>query len=1060
MEEKFRIEFNSFKRQHSGKDISQYWITSCRRKGLYDDSTHGAILYSPDNITDSAGAAPTTSKQQKEKSDSAGPKTKANRRRSRTKKRSVSPPPGDATSTRPATTGAEAQAPSNNNSELDDAALQVDQFGLAMDDSLDGGGLEEPGDGGGDMYDLSGLLDGADTSVGDLKPAAVGSASPPTDTSTSRQQSALATSDVLGVGIPPSHSKSILQKINLAFGIVEAVRAMDVFPESNGGSAACHNLDTLQSLGEQLYGHFCGFRPFSTANQMDSTTTTNSNDVATSDDDGDQRSKRGKVVESGSYIPLSDMGFPSSLSILVQQLCSINIDAGSTGLSGNIPYESVDDVLEELQLMSKDPDRYLFGGAAIGAPQTGTLHFEEGKLYGREEELSYVMNAFRNLKTNERREVLCITGDSGTGKSALAMQMQKPVEDMDGYFLAEKFDELQQVQQVPVVFSALNHFCAEVCRRGGSVLDNMRDRLREALGTDGNVLVGLIPNLSNIIEEYQGAADTSTLTAPELTGQAAFMLLLFCSRQLIRTISCPEHPAVLLLDDMQWADELSLQLLEAVTTDDEIKSFLVIACYRDGEVSVDHPLQQRLGAIHRAGTVLSEIHVDNIGKESVTRLVSDALRISPSQARPLADLVHSKTSGQPLFVIQFLKLLSDEGLLRFSLSSRQWQWDLNAISVKRVADNVAELMTAKMLRYPVEVLRSLKLAACLGHECDKTMLDLLGSGGGEGNNDSNNGNAYHKGGVSSIADHLDVAVADGLIIKSGTLTKAVYRFSHDQIQYAAYSLIAPDELIALHLQVARVLFEKASPEELDGMLFTVLDQYGRGSSLLVDRSEKTRVAQLYLSAAKRSLSTTFALLSASIFALQGILLLDEDHWLTDYDLALALYSTSAEAHNGCGVFDQVETCANIVFARACSFEDKLPAYFSLVQVTGTQGRLFDATNLGLDVLQKLGVLLAANPDVEAAMSAIDQTSEMLEAIPTETLIGKKMEDAKALAAMKMLHLLCRYTYMARQELMAVVMCRMVQMAIQHGICNESVVAFSCYGVLACNSGQLTLGHKY
>ena len=419
MEEKFRIEFKSFKRQHSGKDISQYWITSCRRKGLYDDSTHGAILYSPDNITDSAGAAPTTSKQQKKKSDSAGPKTKSTRRRSRTKKQSVSPPPGDATSTRPTTTGAEAQAPSNNNPELDDVALQADPFGLAMDDFLDGSGLEEPGDGGGDMYDLSGLLDGADNSVGDLKPAAVGSASPPTDTSTgtSRQQSALATSDVLGVGqaqtiaqetlpprplhvgsanratdpssispgsIPPSHSKSILQKINLAFGIVEAVRAMDVFPESNGGSAACHNLDTLQSLGEQLYEHFCGFRPFSTANQMDSTTTTNSNDVATSDDDnddGDQCSKRGKVIESGSYIPLSDMGFPSSLSILVQQLCSIDINAGITGLSGNIPYESVDDVLEELQLMSKDPDRYLFGGAAIGAPQTGTLHFEEGKLY-------------------------------------------------------------------------------------------------------------------------------------------------------------------------------------------------------------------------------------------------------------------------------------------------------------------------------------------------------------------------------------------------------------------------------------------------------------------------------------------------------------------------------------------------------------------------------------------------------------------------------------------------------------------------------------------------------
>ena len=830
---------------------------------------------------------------------------------------------------------------------------------------------------------------------------------------------------------------------------------MDAFPEAND-EFANHDLDALQSLGEELYEHFCGFRPFSTANQRQVDITDNNCDTD-NDQKEDLRSKRGKVVGSGSYIPLSDMGFPSSLSILIQQLCSINTNFADT--PANMPYTSVEDVLGELQLMSNDPDRYLFGGS-VGQPQTGTLHFEEGKLYGREEELSDVMIVFRNLKTNERREVLCITGDSGTFKSALAMQMRKPVEDMGGYFMAEKFDELQQVQQVPAVFAALNQFCAEVCRRGGSVLANMRERLYKALGTEGKVLVGLIPNLSNIIEEYRGDATTTTTTttavAPELTGQAALMRLLFCSRQLIKTISCPEHPAVLLLDDMQWADELSLQLLEAVTTDDDTKSFLVIACYRDGEVSIDHPLQRRLGAIHRSGTVISEIHVDNIDKESVVRLVSDALRISPSQARPLANLVHSKTSGQPLFVIQFLKSLNDEGLLRFSLSSRQWQWDIDAISGKRVADNVAELMTAKMLRYPVEVLWSLKLAACLGHECDKTMLDLLGPG----NSSSSSSRASTDASTTpSIASNLDVAVADGLIIKSGTSTKAVYRFSHDQIQYAAYSLIAPEEQMALHLQIGRVLFEKASPEDLDSMLFAVLDQFGRGSSLLVDRGEKTRIAQLYLMAAKRSFSN-FAHLSASIFALQGILLLDDDHWRTDYKLSLGLYSTSAEAHNICGVFDQVETCANTVFAHAHCFEDKLPAYFSLVQVTGTQGRLLDATKLGLEVLQKLGLSLPSNPDIDTAIAAIDQTRVMLEEIPTDTLIGRKMTNANVSAAMKMLQLLCRYTFMARQELMAVMIFSMVQMTAEHGICNDSIIAFSCYGYIACNTGQLSLGHRY
>ena len=366
-----------------------------------------------------------------------------------------------------------------------------------------------------------------------------------------------------------------------------------------------------------------------------------------------------------------------------------------------------------------------------------------------------------------------------------------------------------------------------------------------------------------------------------------------------------------------------------------------------------------------------------------------------------------------------------------------------------MADSVAELMTAKMLRYPLEVLWSLKLAACLGHECDKTMLDLLGPG-----NDT-----VDTATTPSIASNLDVAVADGLIIKSGTSTKAVYRFSHDQIQYAAYSLIAPEEQVALHLQIGRVLFEKASPEDLDIMLFAVLDQFGRGSSLLVDRGEKTRIAQLYLMAAKRSFSN-FAHLSASIFALQGILLLDEDHWQTDYELTLALYSTSAEAHNICGVFDQVETCANIVFAQGHCFEDKLPAYFSLVQVTGTQGRLLDATKLGLEVLQKLELTLPLNPSVDTAIAFINQTRVLLEEIPTDSFVGRMMQDPKALSTMKMLQLLSRYTFMARQELMALIMCSMVQMTVEHGICNESITALSYYGYIVCNTGQLSLGHRY
>ena len=481
---------------------------------------------------------------------------------------------------------------------------------------------------------------------------------------------------------PTIDSTSILQKVQGACGVVEVFRLEE--SDSN----------YLHMLGERLYEHFAGFQPLPCA------TDSNKNDIDYPDGTVENRQKKGKMtVQIGECVPLSEFGFPLILSNLIQHLLQVSFDGN--GVMQSQHYATAEDVLEELSLICRDPDRYLFAG---DPPRVGILDLIDGKLYGREGQLAQVDMAFEMLVGSScSRSILCITGASGTGKSALAIQMKAPVENVGGFFLDAKFDELQQVKQMPVVFLMLDVLCSKILRRGGSLLEKTKNCLKASLGSEINILLSTIPKLRAIVDE------SISNHTPDLTGQASFNRLLFSVRQLIKSISSKAHPVAFMLDDVQWADEFSLAVIEAICLDKDVDTFLLLACYRDIEVTTDHPLHKTLFTIRRCGAVtFKEIRVDNIYRASVTSLISEALHMTPMQARPLSDLIYTKTSGLPLFVIQFLKSLKEEGLLRWSLSHRHWEWDVDEISSMNVDDNVADIMTNKMLRYPEEVLWSLK----------------------------------------------------------------------------------------------------------------------------------------------------------------------------------------------------------------------------------------------------------------------------------------------------------------------------------------------------------------
>ena len=799
--------------------------------------------------------------------------------------------------------------------------------------------------------------------------------------------------------------EAILDKVRLARNMVDATLTL--------GDSPLHSLldgveDEMLALGEALYETFAGFRP------------STNHCTANSEKDsggGNQRDKRGRSKQK--IVPLSELGCPQSISNLVFHL--LRNDSCGRG-----PYTSASDISQALQYMLDDPKRYLFSHS------NGVVHFASDRLYGRKEEELKMMQVYnRVIAANGECEILLISGQSGIGKTSLALELKQPIEAMGGFFLSGKFDELRQVDPLSALFSAFNDLCAKLSKEDDSAAYvQLKQNINQSLGQEGKILTTLLPNLTNIT----GPPDDSVLEDVESSG--ALARILFFLRQFTFCLAKQEHPVILLLDDLQRADSSSMELIRHIITGSDLTSFMLIACYRDNEVTSEHPLQVEMRAIEECGVQINHVNLGALSQKATEMLVADALSIMPIEARSLAKTVHSKTTGNALFVRQFLMNLQDEGLLSFSLSLRQWVWDAEAISAKTITGSVADLMTDRMLRYPAEVLRCLKLVACIGYRCERSTLEMLGT------DDTD----------LSMILALTVAVTDGLLIESSKhLT-----FSHDQIQQAAYNLATEEEQTTLHLHIARLLHKRASKAYLDEIIFTVVDQYHRGRDLIEGREEKTDVASLHFIAGDKARATCSFPTAAKLF-IRAMGFVDEKHWGTDYMLMLNLWTAAAEMNNFLGSLEEVERLSAIIFERARTLADKLPAYYSLMDALGAKGKHSAAVDIGLNVLEELGHPILLKGESE---EAIKETLAMASSLSNSDILSREMNDENSIYEMRIMNPLIPCCFVARPDLMVGVACRMIQMSIEHGISRYSAYGVAIFGYLLSLEGRIQLSYEY
>ncbi|MEG4584341.1 AAA family ATPase [Microcoleus sp. MOSTC5] len=670
------------------------------------------------------------------------------------------------------------------------------------------------------------------------------------------------------------------------------------------------------------------------------------------------------------------------------------------------------------------------------------------KLYGREAEVSTLLQAFERVSQGAT-EMMLVAGFSGIGKTAVVNEVHKPIVRQRGYFIKGKFDQFQRNIPFSAFVQAFRDLMGQLLTESDPQIQHWKNQILSAVGENGQVIIEVIPELETIIGPQP--------SAPELSGTAAQNRFNLLFQNFTQVFTSAEHPLVMFLDDLQWADSASLKLMQLLMAD--TSHLLLIGAYRDNEVNPAHPLMLTLSEIQKTVFTINTITLAPLSQVTVTQLVADTLKCRKNLALPLSQLVFQKTKGNPFFATQFLKVLHQEQLIQFTPpappyqggATGGWQCDIAQVKQQAVTDDIVAFMALQLGKMPPSTQQVLQLAACIGNQFDLVTLAIV-SEHSEVETASNLWRSLQEGLILPISSsykfyHGEEQQESAVESENSSKQIAKYSFLHDRVQQAAYSLIPDRQKASIHLNIGQLLLARTSDIEQTNKLFDIVNHLNRGLKLVLEPAEREKIAQLNGLAAKRARSAT-AYQSAMTYATTGITLLKPDCWQSQYELALMLHELAAENAFLAGELEQMEHWAEIVLQEAKTLLDRVKIYEIEIQNHIFQHQFLDALALAKQVLSQLGIQLPDCPTQEDIQQGFQYTVNLLAGRPIEELLNlPPMTASEPLAAMRIAASAAPGIYNTNPLLYPLLIFSQVNASIQHGNAPFSAFFYVSYGLL-------------
>lgn len=653
---------------------------------------------------------------------------------------------------------------------------------------------------------------------------------------------------------------------------------------------------------------------------------------------------------------------------------------------------------------------------ALGQSDSSERLLIPEKLYGRDADVATLRAALERVIESGQPELVLVSGYSGIGKSSVVSELHKLLVPSRSRFASGKFDQYQRDIPYATLAQAFQTLVRDILGKPDVELGAWSERILETVGPNAQLLTGLIPELRLVIGPQP--------PVPELPPQEARNRFQMVLRQLLGAFS-KQEPLVLFLDDLQWLDGATVDLVESLFTGTPVPNLLLIGAYRDNEVGPEHPLTSAVARIRQSGAALNQVVLGPLSAADIEQLVADSLCAGRERVAPLARLIFEKTGGNPFFAIQFLDGLVGERLVVHDPSRGAWSWEPSRVFAKGFTDNVVDFMVAKLERLPTPTQIAMRHLACLGNVTSIATLELV------------------HGAV--VDDAMWDAIRAGLVFRSDRS----YSFLHDRVQEAAYALIPEAQRPSEHLRIGRLLEAQLDAAEGDEQVFEIANQKNRGAQLIDDPEERWALATLNVRAGRRA-KRAVAYVSARNHFAQAAALLEPDAWSRHYREIFDLFLLFSECEYLVGNFARADELFDRLLARAASDLDRTSVYVLRMRVYQVAGKYAEAVDAAIVALRLFGIVF---PESEAEIAAA--TSAELAQIPVN--LGKRaiadILDAPEITVPEVravIDILCDASspaYIGRPIMFPLFMFRAVNVCLQHGNTEQTAYVYAIYGLL-------------
>lgn len=636
------------------------------------------------------------------------------------------------------------------------------------------------------------------------------------------------------------------------------------------------------------------------------------------------------------------------------------------------------------------------------------------QLYGREREWQQLLDLYARVGSGSK-ELFFISGHAGSGKSTLVKALHDHVLQNHGNFLYGKFESIRESKPYAPFIAALSDRIRHILASGDVQIERWKEKIAKTLGRSGNVLTQVIPELTWLVGEQP---PVEALSPAEATNR---FRKLFGS--LIQALASKQHPLVIAMDDLQWADSASLHLLRDLWEQSSLKHVMFIGTYREDEVGEQHGLHpwfQDLSVSGAAGIHFMKLHA--LSYSDVILYTADTLNTNSGEIKPLADILYQLTAGNPLYLKQMLQTCHDLKRLSFGFGQMRWQWDLQAIKAMKGFQHVADLIRSRIETLPSETRLLLQRAGCLGASFDIETMSLLAGMDTE-----------------QVTHILSPAVNEGWIV----VEEEKLRFQHDQIQKVAYDLISDEEKLQVHLDIGRALLRSISSDMGEEQLFKFVHHLNTGRAYITDPTELKQLARMNLKAGRIAKSSA-AYGQALDFLMIGAELVKAEGWSSSDGLYFQLVLERTECLYFSGDIGHAEADLRELLRHARALSDRSRIYAIMIMMYSFHNRMNEAVDTAVLAMNEFGL---AMPSATSALSLLVEIARTQLALTRNHMRLNQLPtnpDPNHQALVHIVTVASSVMFIVNPELSIILFAKYVRLSLKQGLGDAFSIALGSY----------------